>query len=592
MPTILSAQHVAKRYGGVIALADGSLEVRAGEVVALVGANGSGKSTLSKILTGVVAPDQGALALDGAAISFGNPHAARARGVTAVYQELSLLPDMTVAENIWLTHEPRRLGLFVDQGAVARQTERLLRLFDGAISPALTADVPVRELPPDEKQIVEILKALSQEPRVIILDEATASLDSRQVARLFDLVGGWKQAGRGVVFVSHRMDEIFRLADRIVVLRNGQTVGELPRGGAREQDVVALMTGQAGAEDARGAGVGALAGTGARAGVAEAAGERAGGAIGGLMGGAAGSRAGVRRLEVAELTTRAVHGVSFVLDDGELLGLGGLRGQGQEDILLALFGALPHGGSIRMGGQAAAYTHPQEAMAAGVAYVPGERNAQGLLGIRSILENLQLPSWSKYGLPLRMGEARRDGERVARDLRIVMGGLDAPVSSLSGGNAQKVVLGKWLLRSPQLLLLNDPTKGVDVGAKAEIYRLLDDLRRGGAAILFYSSDDEELLALCDRVLVLHDGRIRSTLQGETLTRGNLVAASVGADGEGTGGEAGAGVSGGPGGGTGGGTGGGVSGGTGAGTGAGTGGETGGGTDGGAGDESGRGGAGG
>jgi ribose transport system ATP-binding protein len=170
-------------------------------------------------------------------------------------------------------------------------------------------------------------------------------------------------------------------------------------------------------------------------------------------------------------------------------------------------------------------------MANGVAYVPGERNAQGLLAIRSILENLQLPSWSKYGFPLRMGEARRDGQRVADDLRIVMEGLDAPVSSLSGGNAQKVVLGKWLLRTPRLLLLNDPTKGVDVGAKAEIYRLLGDLRAAGTAILFYSSDDEELLALCDRVLVMHDGRVRAELQGDALTRANLIAASVGAGSE-------------------------------------------------------------
>jgi ribose transport system ATP-binding protein len=236
-------------------------------------------------------------------------------------------------------------------------------------------------------------------------------------------------------------------------------------------------------------------------------------------------------LQVNDLQTKAVHAVSFDLHDGELVGLGGLRGQGQEDILLALFGALPHTGTVAIGGQMAAYAHPQAAMANGVAYVPGERNAQGLLAIRSILENLQLPSWSKYGFPLRMGEARRDGQRVADDLRIVMEGLDAPVSSLSGGNAQKVVLGKWLLRTPRLLLLNDPTKGVDVGAKAEIYRLLGDLRAAGTAILFYSSDDEELLALCDRVLVMHDGRVRAELQGDALTRANLIAASVGAGSE-------------------------------------------------------------
>lgn len=498
MQISFSAQHVVKRYGGVTALADGSLEVASGEVVALVGANGSGKSTLSKIVTGVVAPDAGRLMLDGQPISFATPHAARARGVTAVYQELSLAPDMTIAENIWLTHEPQRLGFVVDGGAIQARTRQLLRLFEGTLPATLDSELPVRNLSPDVKQIVEILKALSLEPRLIILDEATASLDIRQVARLFELVAAWKLAGRATVFVSHRMDEVFRLADRIVVLRNGQTVGELPRPAATERAVVELMSGQA----------------------AAAAIQRT----------TDGPRpvSGDVRLAVARLQTRTLHGVDFEVRDGELLGLGGLRGQGQEDLLLAVFGALPHAGEICVGGQPTRFGHPKQAMQQGVAYVPGERNAQGLLSIRSILENLQLPSWSKYGTPLRMDRARRDGQRIAADLRMVMGGLDAPVNSLSGGNAQKVVLGKWLLRNPRLLLLNDPTKGVDVGAKAEIYKLLGELRRAGAAIVFYSSDDEELLGLCDRVLVLHDGRVRAELQGETLTRSNLVAASVGA----------------------------------------------------------------
>jgi ribose transport system ATP-binding protein len=529
MPITLSAEHVTKRYGGVTALADGSLDVVAGEVVALVGANGSGKSTLSKIITGVVAPDAGRLLLDGQPIVFGTPHAARARGVTAVYQELSLVPDMTVAENIWLTHEPRRLGVFVSRKEVQARTTRLLELFAGAVSAGLEPRAPVRDLPPDEKQIVEILKALSQEPRIIILDEATASLDSRQVTRLFDLVAEWKEAGKAVVFVSHRMDEIFRLADRIVVLRNGQTVGELPRSGAKEREIVALMTG---AEALRERAVDQVP-VGAEAARLNVSQRNSVSVPGDAMPRGAGPQSGgqVPRLLVEDLRTRAVQGVALELHDGELLGLGGLRGQGQEEILLALFGALPHTGRIVIGGRAAAFGHPKDAMQAGVAYVPGERNAQGLLAIRSILENLQLPSWSKYGLPLRIGAAQSDGQRVADELRIVMAGLDAPVSSLSGGNAQKVVLGKWLLRAPRLLLLNDPTKGVDVGAKAEIYRLLDELRSAGTAILFYSSDDEELLALCDRVLVLHDGSIRAALQGTSLTRANLVAASIGASAE-------------------------------------------------------------
>lgn len=501
MPFTLSATQVTKRYGGVVALADGTLTVNAGEVVALVGANGSGKSTLSKIVTGVVSPDSGALTVDGQPVAFRTPHAARDLGITAVYQELSLVPDMTIAENIWLAHEPLRARTLVNGKSVKARTQALLDLFAGAIPSTVAPDVPVAGLPPDEKQIVEILKALSQEPRLIILDEATASLDSQQVSRLFDLVQQWKAEDKAVVFVSHRMDEIFRIADRIVVLRNGQTVGELAAADADERAVVALMTGADAADTAT-----AIQDVAHRTGAASA---------------------GAVRLRVDDLRLAAVRGVSFELHDGELLGLGGLRGQGQEDVLLAIFGARRFDGNVALGDRPVHFKHPRDAMRQGVAYVPGERNAQGLLSIRSILENLQLPSWAKYGLPLRMAGARRDATRVADDLRIVMAGLDAPVNSLSGGNAQKVVLGKWLLRSPNLLLLNDPTKGVDVGAKAEIYRLLAELRSQGTAILFYSSDDEELLGLCDRVLVLHDGQVRAELSGATLTRTNLVSASVG-----------------------------------------------------------------
>lgn len=508
MQVSLSATNVSKRYGGVVALADGTLDVRSGEVVALVGANGSGKSTLSKILTGVVAPDAGQILLDGKAVSFNSPNAARAQGLTAVYQELSLIPDLTVEENIWLTHEPLRAGFVQRRTAQARATD-LLNLFKGTVSATLHADSPIRELPPDEKQIVEILKAWSIGPRLLILDEATASLDSRQVGRLFELVADWKREGLAIVFVSHRMEEIFRIADRAVVLRNGYSVGTLALADASERDVVNLMIGD----------------------------SAAGTAVGHALSGAAevpqsvkADQASVVRVAAQRLTTDTLRGVSFSVHDGELVGLGGLRGQGQEDLLLAIYGALPFGGVLTLAGAPVRFKHPQEAMRQGVAYVPGERNAQGLLAIRSILENLQLPSWGKYGLLLRMAAARRDAGDVASDLHLVMAGLDAPVSSLSGGNAQKVVLGKWLLRAPQLLLLNDPTKGVDVGAKAEIYKLLTELRRAGAAILFYSSDDEELLGLCDRVLVLHDGHVRAELvAGDSLTRANLIAASVAAE---------------------------------------------------------------
>ncbi|MFO7167007.1 MAG: sugar ABC transporter ATP-binding protein [Chloroflexota bacterium] len=493
MRPLLSVQHIVKRFGGVTALADGNLEVYAGEVVALMGANGSGKSTLSKIINGAVVPDSGTITLDGEVTRFASPKAARQRGIAAVYQELSLVPDMTVAENIWLAHEPRRFGQIRWREVFAR-TERLLDLFAGTIRPSLRPDTPVAALPPDERQIVEILKALSLEPRLMILDEATASLDSRQVSRVFELVADWKARGMAVVFISHRMEEVFRVADRATVLRSGRTVGTVSIAETSEQALVAMMI-EGGAVE--------------RQLTHDGVGERP------------------VRLVATDLRAGALRGVSLHVRDGELLGLGGLRGQGQSDLLLALFGAIPYSGEVMLGGRPVHFTHPRQAMRAGLAFVPGDRGREGLLHSRSILENLLLPSWERYGRPLQMARARADAAQVARDLRLVMGGLDDPVSSLSGGNAQKVVLGKWLLRQPQVLLLDDPTKGVDVGAKGEFYRILADLRAAGTAIILYSSDDEELLGLCDRVLVLHDGRVSAELAGEQLNRTALVTASMG-----------------------------------------------------------------
>lgn len=494
MPDLsLSARQVVKRYGGVTALADGNLDVHTGEVVALLGANGSGKSTLTKVITGVVAPNEGQLLLGGEPVSFSSPKAAQRRGITAVYQELSLIPDMTVAENIWLGREPM-LGFSVNRWKLHSKTQRLLDLFASTCSNNFKPDVFVTALSPDEQQIIEILKAISQEPRILIFDEATASLDGQQVNRLFELIDEWKKT-MGIVFVSHRMDEIFRIADRATVLRNGNTMGEREINATSETELVELMIeGASNPERIQ------LPPVEAQAPV---------------------------RLVVKNLRTAKLNGVDLNVRDGELLGLGGLQGQGQADLLLALFGGTAFEGEIALGGEKVHFHHPKQAMNKGVALVPGDRKAEGLLLSRSIMENFHLPSWAKFGFPLDLKRAEADATRASDELRLVMAGLSAPVSSLSGGNAQKVVIGKWLLREPNLLLLNDPTKGVDVGAKGEFYNLLADLLGRGMAILFYSSDDEELLGLCERVLVLHDGRISAELQGDALTRVNLVGASMG-----------------------------------------------------------------
>ncbi|MBW4436720.1 MAG: sugar ABC transporter ATP-binding protein [Pleurocapsa minor GSE-CHR-MK-17-07R] len=490
----LTVEKAVKTYGGVTALADGNLDVQAGTVTALLGANGSGKSTLSKILTGVVSPNSGSITLNGAPMRFASPQAARQAGISAVYQELSLIPDLTVAENIWLAHEPLKNG-FVSRTLMRQRTQSLLDLFAGLYNRHLTPDALITDLTPDERQLVEILKALSFDPRLIILDEATASLDGQQVNRLFELVTQWKANGMAIVMVSHRMEEIFRIADKASVLRNGRTVGERVIAETSERELVELMIEGAGALHR----------------------ERAP-----LV-----DPANPVRLEVRGLKTSVLHGVDLTVRDGELLGLGGLQGQGQSDLLMALFGAIRSTGQMIVSGEARHFRHPRQAMAADVALVPGDRGSEGLLLIRSIFENLILPSWGSYGTPIRVARAREKGAVIAEELKMVMSSLDAPVNSLSGGNAQKVVIGKWLLRAPKLLLLNDPTKGIDVGAKAEFYSLLRQLRDRGTAILFYSSDDDELLGLCNRVLVMHDGRVSTELFGDRLTHEQLVSASMG-----------------------------------------------------------------
>jgi ribose transport system ATP-binding protein len=499
MAESLSAQNIVKHYGGVVALSDGNLDVQAREVVALVGANGSGKSTMSKIINGVVVLDGGQLLLDGSPVHFPSPQSAKNAGISTVFQELSLIPQMTVAENIWLTREPlNRFGM-VDQKAVKTRTEELLALFKGTFKTDLHPDSPITALPPDEKQIIEILKAISFDPWLIILDEATASLDSRQVQRLFDLVAKWKERGKAIVFVSHRMEEIFRVADKFSVLRNGRTVGAGNIKDINENQLVKLMI------------------------------EKE--SVLGFLRGEAKSDEKIEKeisLEAENLTTDSLNGVSFKAHKGELLGIGGLRGQGQRHLLHSLFGDIPYSGTVKLFNKEVHFKHPREAMNSGLALVPGDRAKEGLLYIRSILDNLLLPSWRRFGLPLKVSNAKKEATKVGTSLNLKMAGLEEPVSSLSGGNAQKVVIGKWLMRDPQVLLLDDPTKGVDVGTKAEFYALLTRLGAAGKTILFYSSDDEELIGLCDRVLVVHDGMIRTELSGANLTRQNLIAASLGA----------------------------------------------------------------
>ncbi|MGL4961630.1 MAG: sugar ABC transporter ATP-binding protein [Inquilinus sp.] len=500
-PPLLEASAIRKRFGGVVALERGDFALRAGEVHVLIGSNGCGKSTLCKIAAGAVGPDAGRLLVDGREAAFASPRAAAAAGIGVFYQELSLVPQLTVAENILLGREPGRgfAGGFVDQGALRRRAEELIARFGDVCGPGFGPDAPAGELSADQRQIVEILKVLAQDARILIFDEATSSLDARQVAVFFDIVRRLKEEGRGIIFISHRMDEIFAIGDRVTVMRNGATVATLAIAGTSRDEILRHMVGAALTADFE------------RPGRPPATGEPI--------------------LSVRALSNDRLSGVSLELRRGEILGLGGLHGQGQSALLRALFGAdLALSGTIEIGGKRAVPRRPADAIRRGIAYVSGDRGRHGVFPVRPIFENLVLASAARTRSPWvdRAGFIARVGP-VLRRLKLKFPGFGAPVATLSGGNQQKVVIGRWLAAGPGILLLDDPTKGIDVETKHDLYRIMADLCAEGVGIILYSSEDEELLGNADRVLVFNGGRIVTELAGDRLTEFELYRAAYRAE---------------------------------------------------------------
>lgn len=495
----IAVKGTSKRFGPTVALDDVSIEFRPGEVHALMGANGSGKSTLTKLLVGYHDEDAGQIAVNGAVLPRARRRVPDVAGIAAVFQETSLVPGMTVEDNIWLLHEPRR-GFRVDRQALRQKTEKLIGIL-GNLAPEIRADVPVGELGPDARQLVEVLKALSWEPGCIILDEATASLDSRQAARIAELVRLWRVEGRSVILVTHRMHEAFALSDRISVLRNGRLMSTTARGELDEAEIVDLMVGSARAPRHE----------------------------------VAAARPKASADQCLQATVEISQPFSLSVGKGEIVGLGGLQGQGQARVLNGLFAGGPDVHSVSVDGAAVAIRHPADALRARIGLVPGDRNREGLLTGQSVQDNVMISSWRNVSRLCfaNLGAARKSVASYVDMLRLKTASIQEPVSTLSGGNAQKVVLARWLATNPSYLLLNDPTKGIDVNARADFYEALRAAQDRGMGILIYSSDEHELAALCDRVMVLFEGRLIKTLSGDDLEAENIARAGVEGPGGGT-----------------------------------------------------------
>ncbi|KQZ82842.1 sugar ABC transporter ATP-binding protein [Mesorhizobium sp. Root157] len=493
----LKLNGVSKAYGATKALSHADLEIEAGEVHVLLGSNGSGKSTLSKIVAGSVRPDAGEILLDGKPVTITGPQSARSHGIAIFYQELSLAAHRTVAENISLASLPSRAGIFVDGDALEERAQRYMALFDGVTGDGFSLDAVIEDLRADQRQLVEIIKALAIEASVIIFDEATSALDRAQVERFFEILRALKQKGRSIIFISHRMDEIFAIGDRATVIRDGQIVGTKRIADTSPSEIITMMVGGHDETDAKAVEHHAPTGAAALA------------------------------LSVKNLGGRGFGDVSFDVRKGEILGFGGLHGQGQSAVLKALFGAAPPtSGSVELDGKPLNPANPRAMIRQGVAYVSGDRAREGVVTGRPILENVMPIHYLRDRMILAHPPASaRKALPALQALRTKFAGLGFPISSLSGGNQQKVVIARWLIDRPAVLLLDDPTKGIDLSAKADLFALIRKLAEEGMGIVLYASEDAELLDNADRILVFNGGAVRRELTGTARTRYNLYQAA-------------------------------------------------------------------
>lgn len=494
MTNALEAVGITKSFGAVRALTDGRLTVAKGEIHALMGANGCGKSTLCKIVAGAVSPTSGTVRMDDTEVNFRSPRDAEQAGVALFYQELSLIPQLSVADNIFLGRELKS-GPFSDRKTMNSRAAELIALFDGVAGHGLTVDAIVGNLPPDQRQIVEILKVFAQNAKIMIMDEATAALDGRQSQRFFEILKAKKAEGISTIMISHRLDEVFAVCDRITVMRNGATITELETASTTREAVVHDMVGDVRAAPTKSAAV----------------------------------SAGTPSLVVRSAKNSSVRDVSLTVYPGEILGLAGLQGQGQSALLKSLFGSEPlTSGDIEFEGKSVSIRKPSNAVMNGFAYVSGDRGRDASFQGRSIFENIVAALAVRNRLKIiRPAALKPQVNKVAADLKTKFAGLDMPIGTLSGGNQQKIFIARWLATAPKLLLLDDPTKGIDLGAKADLFALMRQQAEAGAAIIFYSSEDSEIIDYADRVLVFNGGSISAELKGDEMTSVNITRAAYG-----------------------------------------------------------------
>ncbi len=499
MTPYLEVSRISKTFPGVRALDQVSLHVSRGEVLALAGENGAGKSTLMKILTGVLQPDAGGtIAVEGRPVVLADSHHARALGIGIIYQELSVVDNLSIAENIFLAREPlNRLG-FVDRARMNREARELLAGIGMTIDPRRL----VGELSVGQKQMVEIAKAVSCQPRILIMDEPTASLSHHETRLLLELIARLRAREIGVVYISHRLEELFELADRVTVLRDGSTVADAPMAAVDRAWLVRKMVDRELDE---------------------------------LYAKSASHATREVVLEVEGLSMRShkgapgwVRDVSFRVHRGEILGIAGLVGAGRTEIMEMIFGMRPASGEVRVAGRPVAIRGPHDAIAHGIGFATEDRKGQGLVAGMSIRENFSLThleSYSPWQFVRHAEEARRCREFV-RELGVKTPSIEQKVVNLSGGNQQKVVLAKWLARRPRLLIVDEPTRGIDIGAKAEVHALLARLAEQGVAIIAISSDLQEVLAISDRILVVREGRVTGDFARDEASQERVMAAAT------------------------------------------------------------------